>query len=452
MVVRIDFFLRRKRVRARDTAGSACVYLLSLCLCVLPLLPGRAAAQEPQPDWQAQVRKYCDAKDWPSALHALEQQIVHAPRDLDLKAWHARVLAWSGNLVVAQQEYLAILNVSPNDPDYWAGLATVYSREGRYSEALVALDRAVQLDPKRADLRAAHARAMRDSGKRNASRAEFETALRFDPASAEARAGLHSLRGEPRNELRLGNEIDFLSYAAANQGSSANLATRWTPVLGTNFGFGEYHRGGVFAEKFVASATGRVPRLGAITGGGAIAHDRAVIPKSEAFFDLDRGWKIGEGTLFRGFELDYGQHWYWYQAARILTLNGSAVIYLPRDWQFLLAATGARSAFFRKRRGVAALRHHPAGISYGCLESIAALRKYFRRRRHRKFRQRRPNRQIRLANLRWWFALPLCRAARRHRRCFLPKKNAKPNGYLSRTELWNPFLKNFGGLARHPLC
>lgn len=278
-------------------------------------------------------------------MRALEQQIARAPSDLDLKAWRARVLTWSGNLAQAQQEYIAILNVSPNDPDYWAGLANVYSRQGKNSEALLALDRAVQLDPKRADLRAAHARAMRDAGKRNASRAEFETALRFDPASAEARAGLHSLRSEPRNELRLGDETDFLSYAAANQGSSANLATRWTPVLGTNFGFGEYHRGGVFAEKFVASATWRVPRFGAITAGGAVGHDNGVIPKSEAFFDLDRGWKTGEETFFRGLELDYGQHWYWYQAARIVTLNGSAVIYLPREWLFSLAATGARSAF-----------------------------------------------------------------------------------------------------------
>jgi hypothetical protein len=101
----------------------------------------------------------------------------------------------------------------------------------------------------------------------------------------------------------------------------------------------------VLAEKFTASATARLHWLGALTAGGAIAHDRAVIPKSEAFFDLDRGWKTGEATPFRGLELEYGQHWYWYQAARILTLSGAAVIYLPRDWSFSLAATGARSAF-----------------------------------------------------------------------------------------------------------
>jgi tetratricopeptide (TPR) repeat protein len=304
-----------------------------------------AFAQEQQSEWQIQVRKYCDVNDWPAAIRALDQRIVLAPNDLDLKAWRARVLGWSGNLAAAQQEYLAILALSPNDPDLWAGLANVYVREGKKNDALLALDRAVQLDPKRADLRSAHARAMREAGKPSASRAEFQKALSFDPTSTEARAGLHSLRSEPKNELRLRNETDFLSYSSANQGSAANLATRWTPLLTSSFGFAGYQRGGVLAQKFTASATAHLPRWGALTAGGAVGHDNAVIPKSEAFFDFDRGWKTGEATVLRGLEFDYGQHWYWYQAARILTLSGTAVIYLPRDWSFSLAATGARSAF-----------------------------------------------------------------------------------------------------------
>ncbi len=44
-------------------------------------------------------------------------------------------------------------------------------------------------------------------------------------------------------------------------------------------------------------------------------------------------------------EFVYGQHWYWYQASRILTLNGTAIVYLPRDSTLSLGATGVRSAF-----------------------------------------------------------------------------------------------------------
>jgi hypothetical protein len=95
----------------------------------------------------------------------------------------------------------------------------------------------------------------------------------------------------------------------------------------------------------VGSVTFRAPSLAAITAGGAIADDNAIIPKSEAFFDFDRGLARREAKFLKGVELEYGQHWYWYQTARILTLNGAAILYFPRDWSLTLGATGARSAF-----------------------------------------------------------------------------------------------------------
>jgi len=345
MVVQTASFASVGRVRWRRVLRFLFGPVLSLCLALLTLLAARAAAQEQQPDWQGQVRKYCDASDWPSAIRVLEEQIARAPRDLDLKAWRARVLTWSGRLAEARQEYLTLLKVASNDPDNWAGLASVYAREGKNADALRALDTAVQLDPKRADLHAARARALRALGKRSEARAEFQKALILDPPSTEARVGLKSLRAEPKHELRVGNETDLLSYTAANEGNWASLATRWTPVWATSFGGAAYQRSGVLAAKFIGSATAHLPSLGAITAGGAVGHDNAVIPKSEAFFELDHGWKTGEGTLLRGLEFSYGQHWYWYQTARILALNGVAIIYLPQEWSFSLAATGARSAF-----------------------------------------------------------------------------------------------------------
>src|SRR4029077_13825500 len=98
----------------------------------------------------------------------------------------ARVLAWSGQLAEAEKEYLEIVKVSRTDPDNWMGLANVYLREGRAEDALRALDRAVELDPKRADLRAARARALRAAGERNDARMEFQKALNLDPTSTEA--------------------------------------------------------------------------------------------------------------------------------------------------------------------------------------------------------------------------------------------------------------------------
>jgi len=130
----------------------------------LVLMVSPVRGQDSTSEWQAQVRKYAQAQDWDSALRVVDREIARAPQDMDVRAWRARVLAWSGGLAEAEKEYLAILKVLRNDPDNWMGLASVYSREGKTEEALRALDVAVELDPKRADLHAARARALRATG------------------------------------------------------------------------------------------------------------------------------------------------------------------------------------------------------------------------------------------------------------------------------------------------
>ncbi len=111
--------------------------MLIPCLLLVLLFGARALwAQSQIPDWQIQVRKYCDTKDWESALRAVDQEISRAPQDMDIRAWRARVLAWSGHLPEAEKVYLEILKVSRNDPDNWMGLSNVYLREGRIVEVL----------------------------------------------------------------------------------------------------------------------------------------------------------------------------------------------------------------------------------------------------------------------------------------------------------------------------
>ncbi len=304
-----------------------------------------AWGQQPALDWQAEVRRYAEAKDWAAAMRIVDREIARAPRDMDVRAWRARVLGSSGQLAEAEREYREILAAVPSDPDNWMGLASVYSREGRMEEALRALDRAMELDPKRADLRAARGRALRAAGKQSEARLEFERALDLDPGSAEARAGLRSLRGEPKHELRFGVNTDLFSFADANHDEGVSLISGWTPHWRTTVVGSFYQRGGTDAGRFVASATGSLPRWGALTMGGATAHDNSVIPKSEVFFDYDHGWRLGERGLVRGVEIVYGQHWYWYTTARILTLTGTATLYLPREWTGSVGVTGARSHF-----------------------------------------------------------------------------------------------------------
>ena len=154
-----------------------------------------------------------------------------------------------------------------------------------------------------------------------------------------------SLRGEPRHELRFGQDNDLFNFTSANQDGWASLVSQWTPHWATSLAGSFYNRSGIRAGKFSGAITGRLNHWGALTVGGATGRDNGVIPKSEAFFDLDHGWKVSETNVLRGLEFVYGQHWYWYQASRILTLNGTTIVYLPRDLTLSLGATGARSSF-----------------------------------------------------------------------------------------------------------
>jgi hypothetical protein len=103
---------------------------------------------------------------------------------------------------------------------------------------------------------------------------------------------------------------------------------------------------GTDAEKMTVSVTGKTSRLGALTLGGAVAHDNGLIPMRESFLDYDNGWKIPASNVVRGIEIVSGPHWYWYSTARILSIHGMTIFYLPRAWTWSLGMTGAQSDFF----------------------------------------------------------------------------------------------------------
>jgi tetratricopeptide (TPR) repeat protein len=316
-----------------------------LARILLGLASASSVCAQDLTDWRKQVRKYSEAQDWESAIRLVEQQVSRAPQDLDVKAWHARLLAWSGRLAEAEREYVAILKVSRTDPDNWMGLADVYVRQGRVQDAKRAIDAAEELDPKRADLHAARGRILRAAGQRKEAGLEFQNALRLDPTSAEAKAGLNSVRSEPKHELRWGQDSDLLNFTGDYHDEWVSLISQWTSHWGTSVSGDFYQRGGDGAGKFVGSVTRRKPKWGAVTVGAAVGHDNGVIPRSEAFFDLDHGWKASERGFVRSVEFDYTQHWYWYQSARILALNGTTTIYIPQDWTLSIGATGSRSSF-----------------------------------------------------------------------------------------------------------
>ncbi|HZV59774.1 MAG TPA: tetratricopeptide repeat protein, partial [Candidatus Eremiobacteraceae bacterium] len=186
-----------------------------------------AGAQEKVADWQTDVRKYAEARDWESALRLVDEKILLAPEDMDIREWRARVLAWSGRLAEAEQEYMRIVSVSRNDVDTWMALSAVYVGEGKAADAHSSIDTAEQLDPRRADVHAARGRILRTAGQRNEARLEFQKALQLDPSSDESRNGLRSLRSEPKHELRFGQDNDVFNFIGANHDESIGWSSQW---------------------------------------------------------------------------------------------------------------------------------------------------------------------------------------------------------------------------------
>src|SRR5712692_5814372 len=124
LVCLITAFIREENSSSGGSRSSHRMLISSFLFGAL-LVASSVFGQDLTPDWQTQVRKYSEAQDWDSALRIVDQVIARAPRDMDVRAWRARVLAWSGHLTEAETEYQEILKVSRNDPDNWMGLANV---------------------------------------------------------------------------------------------------------------------------------------------------------------------------------------------------------------------------------------------------------------------------------------------------------------------------------------
>ena len=255
------------------------------------------------------------------------------------------MLLWSGDVKDAQTEFLSLTVDSPKDPDVWQGLSAVYERENQWTDALHAIDRAESLDVHRADFHTQRARILTALNQQSQARQEFLQVLSIDPTNAEAKGGLTPHGSATKQELRIGTDNDLLNYASAYEGEWLSLASSWSDHWSTNVEGSLVQRGGSGAGKFVGDITRKNKAFGALTAGGAIGHDNAIIPRSEAFFGFDRGWRLSEERPLRGIEATHDVHWYWYSTTRIFTLSGGALVYLPRNWTWSLGASGARSSF-----------------------------------------------------------------------------------------------------------
>jgi len=296
-------------------------------------------------EWHTQVQEYVKVQNWDSAIAVVDGELNRQPRHPELLEWRARLLLWAGQLDEAAAEWKEVLTIAPYDADNWLGLASVYWRQGNPKQALIAANKALDVDPNRADAHLFRGRALLVLQDSMGARREFQRAIELDPGDKEAKSALDSVKQPPRHQLLIGAENDLFTFTGSSQQNEISLSSRWSEYWATAFAQGFYRRDNIGASKFQASTTFNCCRWGALTVGGTLAHDNGIIPKNEAFFAYDRGFRLGSTPVLRGIELVYGQHWYWYTSARVLGISQTAILYLPHDWTWLLSVTAARSEF-----------------------------------------------------------------------------------------------------------
>ncbi|MGA3088427.1 MAG: tetratricopeptide repeat protein [Terriglobales bacterium] len=305
------------------------------------LLSAYALAEQ---DWQEQVRRALDRKQIPEALEVVDQRLAEAPADMEAHAWRGRLFAWTGRWQDSETEYRLVLAQFPNDEDVLLGLADVLVWQQQYWKALAVLDQARTAAPRDPEVLVRRARVLALLQHKSQARAQFQTALAYDPANVAAIDGLRDLSGVSRYELRIGEEADFFNYTENAQVETVTLAVHWNERWTTAFGTSPYYLFGENAVKVWADAAYRFHQDNWVRVMAAGANPQDVVPESEGLIEYGHGFRF-PNPWFRGLESSYQEHSLWYRGAQVFTINTTQILYLPREWTWTLSATGARTRF-----------------------------------------------------------------------------------------------------------
>jgi tetratricopeptide (TPR) repeat protein len=106
----------------------------------------------------------------------------------------------------AIRAYQEVVARDPSDAEAWGLLGSLRSEDANHREAIVALTRAVELDPRAVDFKVGLARAWEDSGEVAAALREYDRALEEAPgfsAAVNGKALLLSHNGKPREAVQV---------------------------------------------------------------------------------------------------------------------------------------------------------------------------------------------------------------------------------------------------------
>jgi hypothetical protein len=278
------------------------------------------------------------------AMTTTDEWLAAFPNDLDARAWHARLQAWTNHWKEAETEYRALIQASPRDTDLLMGIADLLIWQSRYEEALIFIDRAREIAPERADCALRRAQVLQRLGRPKEAQIAYKDILARDANSAEARRGLEQTYSLKRHELRFDSEMDHFSYTDNAGLLGLAMRSQWSSSWATAASLHQYERFGESATRVSAGTSLNFGSRNVFSVMAATAGDNDIIPKAEAEFELGHGFRLSESGAIRGVEALYRQRWLWYRDARLLVLSPTAILYLPKGWDWLFQYSYNRTA------------------------------------------------------------------------------------------------------------
>ncbi|GAC1515898.1 MAG: hypothetical protein NVS1B11_34780 [Terriglobales bacterium] len=257
---------------------------------------------------------------------------------------------WEGRFPEAEAEYELVLQQVPQDSEIATGLADLQIRQGKYEEALRTLDRVQAVAPTNTAVLIRRARVLFLLDRDSESRAQYRAILSQDPTNHSARAELSKRAESNKQSLRIGEEVDFLSYATNTQSQVVSLTSHWNQRWTTLFALNSYQLFGQKAFRLGSGAALRFRKNNWVRVEGGISPPQDVIPVRDVLVEYGHGLQL-TNPVIRGLESTYQQHWIWYRGARVLAFGTNQIIYLRHEWTWGLSLTGARTCFLGAKCG-----------------------------------------------------------------------------------------------------
>ena len=313
--------------------------------------PFHASAQSENPDWQTDVRRLASEGQLDDALHLVEKRLSQFPEDLEAHGWRGRILSRCGNWSAAETEYRLVVQRATRDTDILTSLADVLLWQKKYEESLQIVDQARAIEPDNPEIMTRRARLLSLLNRMAESRAQYRAILRADPANENAKAGLSEGDGLGRQDLRIGEEFDFLSYAGNTQSEVISLSSRWNDRWTTLFALNSYQS---FGEKSVRVSGGAALRFHEndwVRFEAGVAPPQDITPERDLLLEYGHGFHVST-RLIHGVESSVQQRSLWYRGAQVVTFGTTQIVYLPHEWLWAITITGARTCFLATGCGV----------------------------------------------------------------------------------------------------